>query len=90
MGDIKKEGLRKILVLGSTGVGKSAFCYNLGCNAKSSNRPTGVTLEFDNHFPKENKNYQIIDACGFNEGSEGSVSKETAIRKFFNFFLSRK
>jgi len=76
---------RVILILGTTGVGKSAICYNLGCPAKSSSKPVGTTLDFQSLKSSENKDYVFVDACGFNEGDDGKVTKDEAVKKFFTF-----
>jgi len=93
MGDtkekVKDNERRKILILGSTGVGKSALCYNLSFKAaKSSSQPVGVTLDFTLLSSEDHKDYIFIDACGFNEGSDGKIAKEVAIKKFFDFCQS--
>jgi len=84
----EKEDKRKILILGSTNVGKSAICYHLGAtNATSSDKPVGTTMEFE---PYNVGLFKFVDTCGFNESKEGSVSADQAIRNFFNFISENK
>jgi len=79
---------KNILVLGTTGVGKSSFCFNLGAtDAVSSDKPIGETLDFMKLKPllRNGVIFHITDACGFNEGKDGAVIRDQAIKKFITF-----
>jgi len=81
----------RILVVGETGTGKSAICYNLGCKkSKSSDKPTGETLDYEIIKSEIYKNLECIDTCGFNEGKEGMITKEQAAQKFYKFCRNNK
>jgi len=101
--NVKREE-KRILVIGSVGVGKSSLCQNLGCSAAiAENAPVGVTLTFKDHnidkkFEIKDEsmlmdyikgcNFILTDTCGLNEKKSGSVLNKEAIRNFFKFVKS--
>jgi len=90
MGD-KKE-MKTVLIVGSTGVGKTAICYNLGDdNSTSTSQPVGTTLSFLRSEVKFNlKDFTLVDTCGFNESKDGSVTPLESVEQFMKFVKANK
>jgi len=95
-----KEVTAKVLIIGTSGVGKTTICYNIVKSfgfekdkkrAISSDSPLGVTLEFNTYFVKyKDVLIELIDTCGLNEVEEGSVPLKEAFDIFLNFLGRNK
>lgn len=83
----------RVLVFGSTGVGKTSFCNALtGGNRPTNNGPFGVTQKTHVYAPftHDGRSIQIIDTAGLHESDGGTVKTEDAIRQLVELLQNSK
>jgi len=79
---------RRVLVIGSTGTGKSTLINSLvGYRARdTSSGAKGCTASYSStHMMHEGYRYDFIDTVGLNEPDGGTVSQSDALGKFLMF-----
>jgi len=76
--------VRRVLLVGSTGVGKSSIIKLLtgNENVKTSDAAVGCTLEYATW---ETNGWHFTDTIGLNEGSPGTVASRVAAKKLVKF-----
>lgn len=83
----------RVLVFGSTGVGKTSVCNTLtGRNRPTNNGPFGVTQKTHTYAPftHDGRRIQIIDTAGMHESDGGTVKTEDAVQQIVELLQSSK
>ncbi len=85
--------LIRVLVFGTTGVGKTSLCNALtNQNQPVNDGVKGVTFKHYNYPPVElsSKNLLITDTVGLNESDKGTVKSKDAIKLLLNLLRDSK
>lgn len=83
----------RVLVFGSTGVGKTSLCNALTGGARPTNNgPFGVTAKTHIYAPLRHgdSSVQIVDTAGLHESEGGTVNTETAVKQLIELLQSSK
>lgn len=86
------DGAQSIVIFGTTGSGKSSLINILleSEEAPASNDAIGCTATNDDYlFSIDERKYRIWDTPGLNEGSEGLVPAEVALKNLKSFVKER-
>lgn len=79
--------VRRVLVFGETGAGKTSMVNTLtGQNCRVSSSAVGCTFETTYYTPVRLGGYlyEFIDTVGLNEGSAGTVKSEKALKSLYD------
>ncbi|MDP3108673.1 GTPase domain-containing protein [Hydrogenophaga sp.] len=83
----------RVLVFGSTGVGKTSLCNTLtGRNRPTNNGPFGVTQKTHAFAPfvHDGRRIQIIDTAGMHESDGGTVKTDEAVQQIVELLQNSK